>query len=68
MIVRNKLRMICLDKNMMLSDVAKKYGITERAFYVKMSRNTMKINDVEKMADALDCDIVFRDRKTGKIY
>lgn len=68
MIVRKKLRQICLDKDMDLSDVAEKFGITAESFYVKMSRNTMKINDVEKMADALDCDIVFRDRKTGKIY
>lgn len=68
MIIRNKLKQICLDKNMLLSDVAKAYGMGNGAFYVKMSRNTLKFNDVEKMADILDCDIVFVDRKTKKMY
>ena len=68
MIVKNKMKQICIDKNMTLNDLAKIYGMDTKAFYVKLQRNTIKLSDAEKMAECLDCDIVFRDRKTGKLY
>ena len=48
--------------------VADRLGDNKQVFYNKLSRDTMKYNDVEKIADVLDCDVVFQDRQTGEIY
>lgn len=68
MMVRDKLKQICIDKHISLAELGRMYGMETNAFYVKLARNTLKLCDVEKMADQLDCDVVFVDRKTKKIY
>ena len=68
MIIRNKLKQICIDKNMTLKDLSKIHGDNYGTFKNKLGRNTMKFAEVEKFMDELDCDVVFVDRKTKKVY
>ena len=68
MIIKNKLKQICLDKNMTLAELANMYGMETNAFYVKLNRNTMSFDTVEQIMDVLECDVVFVDRKTKKVY
>lgn len=56
-------------KHVSLQTLGERHGETSRnVFYNKLSRDTMKFKEVEQIADLLDCDVVFRDRKTGAIY
>ena len=56
------------DKNMTQVVLAKKLGMLGQTFRNSLSRNTMSFETVEKIADKLDCEVVLRDRHTGKIY
>ena len=57
-----------IEKGIKPGAVADMLGQDKQVFYNKISRDTMKYNDVEKIADALGCDVVFKDRETGKTY
>lgn len=78
-----QLRMIMLDKDIKRKDFAEAYlsrprimkngEVQERngkvdTVYVMLSRDNMTYSTVEQMADILGCEIVFRDKETGKIY
>lgn len=63
-----RIKTIARDKKVQTADMAEHLGLATQTLYNKMCRNTMKYNDVEALADYLDCDIVFKDRKTGKEY
>lgn len=63
-----RIRMALLAKGISQVEYAEMLGKDTQAFYNMMNRNTMKYKDVEKMADILGCDVVFRDRETGIIY
>jgi len=57
------------DKNIKPGAVAAVLGYDDKqVFYNKISRDTMKFDDVEKIADALGCDVVLIDRVTKKVY
>ena len=66
--VKNKLKQICIEKEMTLADLADKYGMNHNAFYVKLSRNNLRFDTVEQLADCLDCDVAIVDRNTKKVY
>lgn len=55
-------------KKISIRDFAGIYGTPIQSMYNKLHRDAMSFEDVEKMADMLDFDIVFKDRKTGKEY
>ena len=58
-----------LDKGIKPGAVAVALGYDDKqVFYNKISRDTMKFSDVEKIADALGCDVVLIDRETKKTY
>lgn len=42
-------------------------GMDYQAFCNKLSRGTMSANYMVEIANALGCDVVFRDRATGEI-
>ena len=63
-----KIKMIMLDKDIKTDKLSAFLGIPKQTIYNKFCRDTMKYNDVESIADFLGCDIVFKDRKTGKEY
>lgn len=62
------IKVVLTKKNIKPGAVADAIGVDRQVFYNKLSRDTMKYNDVEKIADALGCDIVFRDKQTNEIY
>lgn len=47
--------------------LAELLGMDYQAFCNKLSRGTMSANYMVQIADALGCDVVFRDRETGNI-
>lgn len=57
-----------LYKDIKQIDFAQRIGKSPQTFYNLLTRDTMKYSEAEKMADALGCDIVFRDRVTGQLY
>jgi len=63
-----QIKKVMIEKNIKPGAVAENLGMDPQVFYNKLFRDTMKYNDVEKIADALGCDIVFKDRQTNDIY
>ena len=66
--INSKIKQICKAKDMKIADLAVIHGAEPNSFYVKLCRNTMSFSEVEKIMDELDCDIVFVDRKSKKVY
>lgn len=62
------IKMAMTDKNIKPGAVAVALGYDNQVFYNKISRDTMKYDDVEKIADVLGCDVVLVDRITKKTY
>ena len=48
--------------------LAEKLGKATQTVYNTLGRDMMRYVEVERFADALGCDVVFRDRDTGEIY
>ena len=63
-----QIKIVMTKKDIKPGAVADALGCDPQVFYTKLYRDTMKYNDVEKIADALGCDIVFRDKQTNEIY
>ena len=57
-----------LYKNIKQKDFAVEIGRDPQIFYNMLSRDVFRWSEAEKIADALGCDIVFRDRETGQLY
>lgn len=55
-------------RDMTITDFADLHGNPVQSMRNKLYRDTMSFSEVEAMADELDFDIVFKDRKTGKEY
>ena len=69
-----QLRQIMKGKGIKLKDFAREYNPESKSEHKTqlvsnmLTRDNMTFATVEEMADILGCDIVFRDRETGKIY
>lgn len=68
MLIANKVKQICAAKGITQKQLSEIHGDLYQTFMNKLGRNTMKFSEVEKIMDELDCDIVFVDRKTKKVY
>jgi hypothetical protein len=66
--VKKKIKIVMIDKNIKTAQMAAGLGINYQSFVNKVNRDTMSYKDAEEIANLLNCDIVFRDRATGKIY
>lgn len=62
------LKMAMLDKGITQIAFAEKIGKPKQSLYNMMSRDSMSYKTVEELADVLGCDVVLRDRETGRIY
>ena len=62
------LKIAMTSKDIKPGAVAASLKMDPQAFYTKLYRDTMKYNDVEKIADAIGCDVVLIDRQTKEIY
>lgn len=66
--VSKKIRKALIDKDMKQTDLALATGRTVQTLRNMMSRDNMTYSTVEGLVEAMDCELVIRDRKTGKIY
>lgn len=57
-----------LYKDIKQKEFAASLGRDPQTFYNMLSRDVFRWSEAEKIADALGCDIVFRDRVTGQLY
>ena len=48
--------------------LAQKMGRLPQTFYNMLSRDAMRFSEVEQIADALECDVVLIDRRTGQVF
>ena len=66
--VDKQIKQAMLEKNIKVSDLAEKIGMKPQPLSTKLYRDTMSYSDVEKIADALGCDVRIVDRETGKTF
>lgn len=67
--VSKKLKMAMIDKDIKQKTLAESLGYTNlNSLYNALNRDSMTFTTAEKWADAIGCDIVLRDRTSGKIY
>ena len=67
--VREYIKLCCVKRgNMSEAELARRTGQTPQNMNNKYKRNTFKISELEKVAEALDADlrISFVDKETGK--
>ena len=62
--------MICGYRDMKLSDLANRLDKSTSNFYQMLKRDNFRENELEEIANALNCDISikFVDRETGKEF
>ncbi len=67
--IREYIRLCCVKRgNMTEAELARRTGQTPQNLNNKYKRNTFKISELEKVAEALDADLVvtFVDKETGE--
>lgn len=64
------IKMALLDKDKTIKDLHDLTGTESplQSLYNQFNRDTWKYSDVERLADLIGCDVVLRDRETGKTY
>lgn len=65
---KKKLKMVMIDKGINQIDLAEMTGRKIGTLRNMLFRDNMAYTTVEELADALGCDVILRDRKTGKLY
>lgn len=65
---KKKLKMAMIDKGINQIDLAEMTGRKIGTLRNMLFRDNMAYTTVEQLADALGCDVILRDRKTGKLY
>ena len=63
-----KIKMVLIDREMTQIDLSDISGKNIQTVRNMLCRDNMSYATVEHFADILGCDVVFRDRKTGKLY
>ena len=65
--INENIRILCIKRKMTVADLSVKLGNSKQNLYNKLYRNDMKISDLEKIAEALDCNVQinFTDKKTS---
>lgn len=65
---KKKIKLLLAEKGITQTALARKAGKSEQTLRNLLARDSMRYETVEQLLDVIDCDIVFRDRKTGKIF
>lgn len=63
-----KIRKVLLEKNLNQVKLAELAGKDVQALRNQLYKDSFTYASVEHLCDVLGCDIVFRDRETGRIY
>lgn len=48
--------------------LAKMVGTSVQNLHIKVNEGSMRATDLYMIADVMDCDVKFIDRKTGKVW
>ena len=64
----NNIKIAMINKGIKQTDLAKMINKDAQQVYNSLYRDTFISNTAVQIAEALNCDIVLQDRKTGKIY
>lgn len=62
------IKQIMLERNIGVKDLAEKLGIAPQSMSNKLYRDSFSYNEVEKIADILNCDIKITTRDTNKSF
>ena len=63
-----KIKKILIDREMTQSDFADAIGKDHQQTKNALCRDTFQYNLLEQWLDAIGCEIVFRDKTSGKLY
>lgn len=63
-----KIKKILIDRGMTQYDLAEAIGKDPQQVRNTLYRDGFNYATLEGWLDAIDCDIIFRDNKTGKLY
>lgn len=66
--ISKKIKMAMIDKEISAQDLADDLGCARQSVYNAIARDNFTSAKLEEIAAVLGCDVVLRDRKTGKIY
>lgn len=51
------IKIICVKQNITVAELSVKMGFSKQNLFNKLYRNDMKVSDLEKILDALDCEL-----------
>lgn len=66
--IKNSIRRARKGKEMTLEELSVLCCENYQVLANKICRDNMTISNVEKIANAMNCDVVFLDRETGEVY
>lgn len=66
--IAKRLKAVMVLKGLAVNKVATDLGKAPQTFYNMLQRDVMKYSEVEKIADKIGCDIILRDRETGREF
>lgn len=55
--ITEKIKILCIKKNISIAELSVKLGNSKQNLFNKLYRNDMKISDLEKIATALNCEL-----------
>lgn len=62
------IKMALLDKGITQKGLADMIGCPKQTVYNLLFRDNLTLKTAEKYADAIGCEIVLKDKESGKIY
>lgn len=67
--MNENIKIACVKRNISIAELARRSGQTPQNFNQKMRINNFKTEELEKIADALDCDLEIRliDKDTKEV-
>ena len=64
--IAKEIKKILIDKDMTLTDLAEKLGVTQQNVSAKLKKNDMRISEIEKIAFLLDYDVDIKFKQKNK--
>lgn len=64
--IAKEIKKILIDKDMTLTDLAEKLGVTQQNVSAKLKKNDMRISEIEKIASLLDYDVDIKFKQKNK--
>jgi len=67
--IAEMIKILCVKRNLSVAELSVKLGNTKQNLFNKLYRNDMKLSDIEKIADALNCELSlqFIDKETKDV-